>query len=186
MFLFLCELPPAHRQSGKAQGPAAAAGGCKASPGSGAAEGVRGAPRQRERICNYTLNRHSYMYRIQALCLVQLFSSCWVILPFLSSPQLLKEAVESQRMCELMKQQEVHLKQQVSHFSLLCTFYNAAVIHSTMKMLSQQMPFIWSNLCCCPAVTVHREVWRVSDHFVQEQRGLHYVQTGDGKGDVSV
>ena len=28
-------------------------------------------------------------------------------------PQLLKEAVESQRMCELMKQQEVHLKQQV-------------------------------------------------------------------------
>lgn len=29
-------------------------------------------------------------------------------------PQLLKEAVESQRMCELMKQQEVHLKQQVS------------------------------------------------------------------------
>lgn len=73
--LFLCELPPAHRQSGKAQGPAAAAGGRKASPGSGAAEGVRGAPRQRERICNYTLNRHSYMYRIQALCLVQLFST---------------------------------------------------------------------------------------------------------------
>lgn len=33
-------------------------------------------------------------------------------------PQLLKEAVESQRMCELMKQQETHLKQQVS--SLLC------------------------------------------------------------------
>lgn len=36
---------------------------------------------------------------------------------FLSFPfliQLLKEAVESQRMCELMKQQEVHLKQQVS------------------------------------------------------------------------
>lgn len=35
--------------------------------------------------------------------------------PFLI--QLLKEAVESQRMCELMKQQEIHLKQQVSqHF----------------------------------------------------------------------
>lgn len=30
-------------------------------------------------------------------------------------PQLLKEAVESQRMCELMKQQETHLKQQVSY-----------------------------------------------------------------------
>ena len=73
--LFLCELPPAHRQSGKAQGSAAAAGGCKASPGSGTAEGVRGAPRQRERICNYTLSRHSYMCRIQAVCLVQLFSS---------------------------------------------------------------------------------------------------------------
>lgn len=32
--------------------------------------------------------------------------------------QLLKEAVESQRMCELMKQQEVHLKQQV------CSLYS--------------------------------------------------------------
>lgn len=31
----------------------------------------------------------------------------------LSWKQLLKEAVESQRMCELMKQQETHLKQQV-------------------------------------------------------------------------
>lgn len=35
--------------------------------------------------------------------------------------QLLKEAVESQRMCELMKQQETHLKQQVSSLlSLFC------------------------------------------------------------------
>lgn len=30
-------------------------------------------------------------------------------------PQLLKEAVASQRMCELMKQQETHLKQQVKY-----------------------------------------------------------------------
>ncbi|XP_023250179.1 alpha-taxilin-like, partial [Seriola lalandi dorsalis] len=31
--------------------------------------------------------------------------------------KLLKEAVESQRMCELMKQQEVHLKQQLSLYT---------------------------------------------------------------------
>lgn len=38
-------------------------------------------------------------------------------------PQLLKEAVESQRMCELMKQQETHLKQQVSCLPyVLCLF----------------------------------------------------------------
>lgn len=42
----------------------------------------------------------------------------YINMTFLTSAfltQLLKEAVESQRMCELMKQQEVHLKQQVSH-----------------------------------------------------------------------
>lgn len=37
-----------------------------------------------------------------------------IILCVVFPPQLLKEAVESQRMCELMKQQEVHLKQQVT------------------------------------------------------------------------
>lgn len=37
-------------------------------------------------------------------------------------PQLLKEAVESQRMCELMKQQETHLKQQVSCLLCLLSF----------------------------------------------------------------
>lgn len=50
------------------------------------------------------------------------------ICPFPSSPQLLKEAVESQRMCELMKQQEVHLKQQVSQQPLLFIFYSSIVI----------------------------------------------------------
>lgn len=52
-FSDLVKPPPAHRQSGKAQRPAATAGGCQAAPGSGAAEGVRGTPRQRERLCNF-------------------------------------------------------------------------------------------------------------------------------------
>ena len=43
---------PAHRQSGPAERPAAAAGGCQTAPGPGASKGVRGPPRQRERICN--------------------------------------------------------------------------------------------------------------------------------------
>lgn len=41
-----------------------------------------------------------------------LFWLLFTTIPFFL--QLLKEAVESQRMCELMKQQETHLKQQVS------------------------------------------------------------------------
>lgn len=44
--------------------------------------------------------------------------------------QLLKEAVDSQRMCELMKQQEVHLKQQVFYSSSL-----TAQLCCTLKQL---------------------------------------------------
>lgn len=36
------------------------------------------------------------------------------------------------------------------------------------------------------AVAVHGEVRGVPDHLVQEQRGLHHVQAGDGEGEVAV
>lgn len=43
---------PAHRQGGKAQRPAAAAGGRQTTPGSGDSQRVGRAARKRERICN--------------------------------------------------------------------------------------------------------------------------------------
>lgn len=65
--------------------------------------------------------------------------------PFLT--QLLKEAVESQRMCELMKQQEIHLKQQVSHHR--CNHSCFTVIRFTER----------GSVCAfLLVVTVHREV----------------------------
>lgn len=108
-------IPPAHREGGEAQRPAAAAGGCKTAPGPGAAQGVWGPPRKRERLCNYP-----FLFKINTHCpstRLSLHTNATVSLHWLCflPPQLLKEAVESQRMCELMKQQEVHLKQQVSH-----------------------------------------------------------------------
>lgn len=48
----ICESLSAHRESGQAERPAAAAGGCQTPPGPGATEGVGGTPWQRERICN--------------------------------------------------------------------------------------------------------------------------------------
>lgn len=59
-------------------------------------------------------------------------------------------------MCELMKQQEVHLKQQVSHFSLLM-FYNAAVIDSTMKMLSQNKHLLYDQTCVVVQLSLYTE-----------------------------
>lgn len=46
-------------------------------------------------------------------CLQAMQQPCSSQVTAFALPQLLKEAVESQRMCELMKQQETHLKQQV-------------------------------------------------------------------------
>lgn len=53
LFVLPCETLPAHRQGGKAQRPAATAGGRQVAPGSGASKGVRGTPRKGERICKY-------------------------------------------------------------------------------------------------------------------------------------
>lgn len=95
----------AHRQSGEAQRPAAAAGGCQAAPGAGDAEGVGGTPRPGERLCERRFGETKYasVHGVERTRRLR----------FVLHVQLLKEAVESQRICELMKQQEVHLKQQV-------------------------------------------------------------------------
>lgn len=65
--------------------------------------------------------------------------------PFLT--QLLKEAVESQRMCELMKQQEVHLKQQVSQHC-----------YSSVVLCSHQSSDQGGVCASILVITVHREV----------------------------
>lgn len=182
-FSGLVKTPTAHRQSSKAQRPAATAGGRQAAPGSGTSEGVGGTPWQRERICNQTpTDRASSKYKHHAwscgstyfwvlFVLVHLLLSCW--------------------------KKQWSLRGCVSWWSSRKFTSNSRFPSSLCSFRARfGLTVLW--LCCCNkhlgtikpscfvAITVHREVWRVSDDSIQEQWGLHHIQTGDGEGGASV
>lgn len=68
----------------------------------------------------------------------------------------------------------------LSSFTRLCLLYRLREYKMCWNYQQKLTVCFWFQ-----AVAVHREVWRVSDHFIQEQWGFHHIQTGDGEGELS-
>ncbi|CAL8397648.1 unnamed protein product [Gadus morhua 'NCC'] len=98
---------------------------------------------------------------------------------------LLKEAVESQRMCELMKQQEVHLKQQLSLYTekfeeFQTTLAKSNEVFTTFKQEMEKMTKKIKKLE--KETTMYRSRWESSNKALLEMSEEKTVRDRDFEG----